>query len=100
MFTKRLAVCAVALAIGIAAWTCQKSGSIATITSKDNMPIAFVDADGSHESLTRDTLRNRYPHLKMEGGEVSLNDRCPVRKVPLNRRLPALFVNGRPIGFC
>lgn len=66
----------------------------------DNHPAFFVDADGSHETTVRDTLRNRYPHLKLEGGEMTLNDRCPVRKSGLNRRLPVLFVNGRPIGFC
>lgn len=66
----------------------------------DNHPAYFVDADGSNETTVRDTLRNRYPHLKLEGGQISLNDRCPVRKVGLNRRLPVLFVNGRPIGFC
>ena len=66
----------------------------------DNNPKFFVDADGSNETTERDTLRNRFPHLKLDGGEMTLNDRCPVRKVGLNRRLPVLFVNGRPIGFC
>lgn len=66
----------------------------------DNHPAFFVDADGSNETTVRDTLRNRYPHLKLEDGSVTLNDRCPVRKSGLNRRLPVLFVNARPIGFC
>ncbi len=66
----------------------------------DNDPKFFIDADGSNETTVRDTLRNRFPHLKLEGGEMTLNDRCPVRKVGLNRRLPVLFVNSRPIGFC
>jgi hypothetical protein len=67
---------------------------------QDNIPAAYIDADGTHEGMTRDTLRNPYPHLKLTGGAISLNDRCPVRKAPLNRRLPTLFVNGKPIGFC
>ncbi len=66
----------------------------------DNHPAFFVDADGSNETTVRDTLRNRYPHLKLSDGQMTLNDRCPVRKVGLNRRLPVLFVNARPIGFC
>lgn len=33
-------------------------------------------------------------------GQVSLNDRCPVRKVKLNPRMGAAYVNGRPVGFC
>jgi len=67
---------------------------------KDNIPAYYVDADGSNASLVRDTTDNRFPYLLMEDGRITLNDRCPVRKVPLNRRLPALFVNNMPIGFC
>ena len=90
------------LIVGIAlvVWQCRKSDPVTAVNPKDNIPVAYVDADGSHESLTRDTLRNRSPHLKMTGGAISLNDKCPVRKAPLNLRLPALFVNGRPVGFC
>ncbi len=66
----------------------------------DNHPEFFVDADGTNVTTVRDTLRNRYPHLKLADGQMTINDRCPVRRVGLNRRLPVLFVNGRPIGFC
>ena len=41
-----------------------------------------------------------FPQLRYANGWLSLNDRCPVRKVQLNRRLTPLFVNGRPVGFC
>jgi hypothetical protein len=34
------------------------------------------------------------------GDSVTENDRCPVRKSRLNRRMPAVWVNGKPIGFC
>jgi hypothetical protein len=64
------------------------------------IPAVYVDADGSNPTAVRDTLRNRYPHIRFEDGIVSINDRCPVRKAGLNLRLPALFVNGRPVGFC
>jgi hypothetical protein len=41
------------------------------------------------------------PHLRLlADGLVTLNDRCPVRKVKLNPRMHAAYVNGRPIGFC
>lgn len=66
----------------------------------DNRAVAYVDPDGSHELASIDTLRNRFPHLKFADGQISLNDRCPVRQVPLNIRLPGLYVNGKPIGFC
>ncbi len=100
MNTTKATICAATLALGLMAWACQKSDSVATFNPKDNIPIAYIDADGSHESLTRDTARNRYPHMKMTGGEMTLNDKCPVRKAGLNLRLPVLFVNGKPIGFC
>lgn len=100
MSTTKITLSASVFAIALLSWQCQKSDTVTIINPKDNIPAAYVDADGSHESQTRDTLHNSFPHLRMEGGAISLNDRCPVRKVPLNRRLPALFVNGRPIGFC
>ena len=33
-------------------------------------------------------------------GLITLNDRCPVRRVALNTAMKAVYVNGRPIGFC
>jgi hypothetical protein len=35
-----------------------------------------------------------------DGDQVSLNDRCPVRKVRLNPKMPPVYVNGQPVGFC
>ena len=70
------------------------------VTENDNIPVSYVDADGSNKSTKADTLRNPFPHLLMTDGQITLNDRCPVRKAILNRRLPALFVNGLPLGFC
>jgi hypothetical protein len=41
------------------------------------------------------------PHIRyFDGDQVSLNDRCPVRKVRMNRSMPPAYVNGRPVGFC
>jgi len=34
------------------------------------------------------------------GDQITLNDRCPVRKVTLNPKMGAAYVNGNPIGFC
>lgn len=45
----------------------------------------------------QDTLpRVRY----FEDGLVTLNDRCAVRKTRLNPKMPAVYVNGQPVGFC
>ncbi len=42
-----------------------------------------------------------FPKLRYtETGLVSLNDRCAVRKVRLNSKMPPVYVNGQPIGFC
>jgi len=40
------------------------------------------------------------PHIRYADGSVSINDRCPVRRVRLNPRLDPLYVNGLPLGFC
>lgn len=46
-------------------------------------------------------VRAEYPPLRYRDGQVSLNDSCMIRtKNPLNRRIPPLYVNGRPVGFC
>lgn len=54
--------------------------------------VVFADYVNPEDSLPR--LRFR------EDGQVSINDRCAVRKVKLNPRMPAAYVNGRPVGFC
>jgi hypothetical protein len=41
-----------------------------------------------------DTYRLRF------GSLLSPNDTCPVAKRPLNPRMRATWVNGKPIGFC
>jgi hypothetical protein len=41
------------------------------------------------------------PRLRYYDGEqVSLNDRCAVRHVKLNPKMPPIYVNGQPVGFC
>jgi hypothetical protein len=41
-----------------------------------------------------------FPKVHYFEGQVSLNDRCAVRRVRLNTKMPPVYVNGRPIGFC
>lgn len=41
------------------------------------------------------------PRLRyLADGKTTLNDRCPVRKVRLNPRMGAAYVNDHPVGFC
>ena len=41
-----------------------------------------------------------FPRVRFDDGLVSVNDHCPVRKHKLNLKMPPVYVNGRPIGFC
>ena len=54
--------------------------------------VAFGEFENPEDSLSRLVF--------FEGNQVSLNDRCAVRKVRLNPQMPAAYVNGRPGGFC
>jgi len=43
----------------------------------------------------------RFPRVRYRDGQVSLNASCAIRvENPLGRRIPPVYVNGRPIGFC
>ena len=47
------------------------------------------------------TPSDSLPRLRyLADGLVTLNDRCPVRKVRLNPKMNAAYVNGFPVGFC
>lgn len=35
-----------------------------------------------------------------DGGVVSINNLCPVRKVKLGRKMSPAYVNRHPVGFC
>jgi hypothetical protein len=40
------------------------------------------------------------PMLRFADGQISLNDRCMVRLVKLNPKMPPVYVSGHPVGFC
>lgn len=42
----------------------------------------------------------KFPRLRYADGQISLNDRCPVRHAKLNPKMAPVYVNGKPIGFC
>ncbi len=41
-----------------------------------------------------------FPRLRYGDSQVSVNDRCPVRRAKLNPAIAPVYVNGRPVGFC
>ena len=61
--------------------------------SKDESPAETARAE--YVSPEAEFSQLRYPD-----GEITLNDRCPVRKSKLNPRMVPVYVNGRPVGFC
>jgi len=68
-------------------------GSACSKKDKDKPEyVAFGEYVNPQDSLPR----VRY----FETNLVSLNDRCAVRKVKLNTKMPPVYVNGRPVGFC
>ena len=45
--------------------------------------------------------QDSLPHLRfLADGKTSLNDRCPVRRVRLNPKMGAAYINDQPVGFC
>lgn len=41
------------------------------------------------------------PRVRYLDGQVSLNESCAIRRgSKLNRKIPPVYVNGRPVGFC
>ena len=51
-----------------------------------------------HEYVAGDS--EKFPRIRFVDSTVSLNDRCPVTRSKLNRKMDPLYVNGQPIGFC
>ncbi|MFN0152698.1 MAG: hypothetical protein ACKVU1_18500 [bacterium] len=83
---------AVALAAGLCACGQQRAANdgvpaTARIVSDTGM-VAFDDSTAE------------FPRVQFRDGQLSLNTRCIVRQVKLNRRMPPIYVNGQPIGFC
>ena len=45
--------------------------------------------------------QDSFPRIRyFETNLVSINDRCAVRKTRLNPKMPPVYVNGQPVGFC
>jgi len=58
---------------------------------KPELPMEAQYVPGTEEKL---------PRLRYADGQISLNDRCPVRHAKLNPKMAPVYVNGKPIGFC
>ncbi len=71
---------------------------VAPVLAADDTPVKPMAAEPFAEFVSpADSL----PHMRyLADGLVTMNDRCPVRKVRLNPMMGASYVNGRPVGFC
>jgi hypothetical protein len=72
-------------------------------------------ADPPADAMPMDPMRNlsddgifyvesgdaAHPRVRYLDGQVSLNQSCAIRlENKLNRKIPPVYVNGQPIGFC
>jgi hypothetical protein len=63
-----------------------------------DMPVLATSGDGVFAVSGEDPALH---HLRYVDGQVSRNDSCMIRLGNrLNRRVPPMYVNGEPVGFC
>jgi hypothetical protein len=66
--------------------------------AKPMRPPRPLDSEGVFYVLTQ---APESPRVRYLDGQVSLNESCAIRRgSKLNRRVPPVYVNGQPIGFC
>lgn len=41
-----------------------------------------------------------HPHIVFPDGTTTANDRCMILQHKLNLKIPPIYVNGTPLGFC
>lgn len=64
----------------------------------DGRPPRPLDEDGFFYVLGEDPA---HPRVRTVEGTLSLNDSCMIRLGnKLSRRVPPMYVNGQPVGFC
>ena len=76
--------------------TADRMAPMAPVTPVAPMPA--LDGEGVFFVATSEAAR---PKVRYLDGQVSLNRSCAIRLGnKLNRRIPPMYVNGKPIGFC
>ena len=69
-----------------------------TLPSCASMATGRMDGDGVFTVPGSDP---DHPRLRYRDGQVSRNDSCMIRmENGLNFRVPPMYVNGEPVGFC
>ena len=88
------------LAVACRTGTVTRTGSLATHDSSECavMPFEATSGDGVFAVAGDDAEHHR---LRFTDGQLSRNDSCMILMGNrLNRRIPPLYVNGEPVGFC
>ena len=71
-----------------------------SLAACSHRPEAGMELDGDGVFALAAEREDRA-RLRYEDGQVSVNDSCAIRvDNRLNPRIPPMYVNGRPIGFC
>ena len=52
------------------------------------------------EGAAYDAPDAEHPHLAFPDGTKTANDRCMILQHKLNLKIPPIYVNGTPVGFC
>ena len=90
-----LAACAVTPSTELA--PAQAAQPVPEVQAADQAP-CVLDGAGVYFVASQDPAR---PRVRYADGQVGLADHCAIRVANgLNRRIPPVYVNGRPIGFC
>lgn len=97
-----IAPCAAFAALALLAASCTSSGTSAELAGPDTammMPMTRpLSDDGIFFVESGDP---KYPRVRYLDGQVSQNQSCAIRlDNKLNRKIPPIYVNGQPIGFC
>ena len=89
-------------ALSTAAWAAEPEGGGAPVAEPSETAAAAEEAPKvEYEILAEFVEEDSLSPLRyLTDGLVTVNDRCPVRLVLLNRRMEPAYVNGRPVGFC
>lgn len=89
-------ILAVATAGTVAFLACSEKKATETTEKPAEEPKVEYMVMGEYVNPEDSLPRIRY----FADDQISLNDRCAVRKVKLNPKMPPLYVNGQPVGFC
>ena len=74
---------------------------------EERAPVVEAEAAEAHARMSGDgvfyvmSANAERPYVRYADGQLSQNQSCAIKLGnKLNRRVPPMFINGQPIGFC